>query len=133
MTGLVVVDTDVVSFLFKGDSRASAYRQHLEGYTLALSFMPVAELYQWAYQRAWGETAVLRLEERMRTYVIIPYDAALCRWWAQVSVTRRQAGRPISVQDGRVAATALHCNCPLVTHNRADFLDIPGLHVISEA
>jgi len=27
----VVVDTDVVSFLFKGDTRASLYRQHLEG------------------------------------------------------------------------------------------------------
>jgi tRNA(fMet)-specific endonuclease VapC len=48
MNGVVIVDTDVVSFLFKGDTRAQAYREHLRGKTLAISFMTVAELYQWA-------------------------------------------------------------------------------------
>ncbi len=38
---LVVVDTDVVSFLLKGDTRARRYRQHLQGMVLALSFMTV--------------------------------------------------------------------------------------------
>jgi hypothetical protein len=28
---IVVVDTDVVSFLFKGDTRSDLYRPHLEG------------------------------------------------------------------------------------------------------
>jgi tRNA(fMet)-specific endonuclease VapC len=42
---IVIVDTDVVSYLFKGDTRAEAYRQHLRGKTLAISFMTVAELY----------------------------------------------------------------------------------------
>jgi hypothetical protein len=40
----VVVDTDVVSYLFKGDSRAPRYRPHLVGHTPVLSFMTVAEL-----------------------------------------------------------------------------------------
>ena len=53
MTTVVIVDTDVVSFLFKGDTRAQLYRPHLQGRTLALSFMTVAELYQWAYIRNW--------------------------------------------------------------------------------
>jgi tRNA(fMet)-specific endonuclease VapC len=43
----VVVDTGVVSFLIKGDSRRLAYAPLLQGHTLALSFMTVAELYQW--------------------------------------------------------------------------------------
>jgi len=30
----VIVDTDVVSFLMKGDTRAEFYRPHLEGRTL---------------------------------------------------------------------------------------------------
>ena len=132
MNALLVVDTDVVSFLFKGDTRAAAYRQHLGGHTLALSFMTVAELYQWAYARAWGEAAILRLEERLATFLIIPYDVALCKRWAQVSVARRQIGHPISTQDAWIAATALYCSCPLVTHNRSDFTAISGLQVISE-
>ncbi len=40
----VLLDTDVVSFLLKGDSRAEAYVPHLQDRRLALSFMTVAEL-----------------------------------------------------------------------------------------
>ena len=32
----VIVDTDVVSFLLKGDTRAQLYRPHLQGKTLPL-------------------------------------------------------------------------------------------------
>lgn len=44
----VVVDTDVISFQFKGDSRASLYDPHLAGHILVVSFMSVAELDYWA-------------------------------------------------------------------------------------
>lgn len=130
---VVVVDTDVVSFLFKEDTRAQAYRRHLQGKTLALSFMTVAELYQWAYIRNWGTHNLARLEERLRAYVVAPYDSELCKKWAMICVERQRLGKPISVQDAWIAATALQCGCPLITHNGADFADIPGLMVISEA
>ena len=55
MSDAVVVDTDVVSFLLKDDTRAQAYRPHLQDKLLALSFMTVAELYRWAYARRWGQ------------------------------------------------------------------------------
>jgi len=132
MSTVVIVDTDVVSFLFKGDTRARAYRPHLQGKTLALSFMTVAELYQWAYSRNWGKQRLARLEERLRTYVIVPYDGELCKQWAMICVKRQRLGRPISVQDAWIAAAALRHGCPLVTHNRDDFANITGLTVISE-
>jgi tRNA(fMet)-specific endonuclease VapC len=133
MTTVVIVDTDVVSFLFKGDTRAQLYRPHLEGRTLALSFMTVAELYQWAYIRNWGEQNLARLEAQLRAYVIVPYDNELCKQWATICVERQHSGRPISVQDAWIAATALRHGCSLVTHNRDDFANITGLTVISEA
>ncbi len=40
----IVVDTDIVSYQFKGDSRASLYRPHLAGKQWCLSFMTQAEL-----------------------------------------------------------------------------------------
>ena len=129
----VVVDTDVASFLFKGDTRAQAYRQHLQGKTPALSFMTVAELYQWAYGRNWGERKLARLEEQLRAYVIVPYDGELCKQWATVCIERQRQGRPISAQDAWIAATALRHGCPLVTHNSKDYVGVSGLTVISEA
>ena len=133
MTTMVIVDTDVVSFLFKGDTRAQLYRPHLQGKALALSFMTVAELYQWAYIRNWGKRRLTRLEEQLRAYVIVPYDNDLCKQWATICVGRQRLGRPVSVQDAWIAATALRHGCPLVTHNRDDFANITGLTVISEA
>lgn len=129
----VVVDTDVVSFLLKDDTRARAYRPHLQDKTLALSFMTVAELYQWAYLRNWSERRLTWLEERLRAFVIVPYDNDLCRRWAMICVERQRLGKPISVQDAWIAATALRHGASLVTHNRQDFDNIADLRIISES
>ena len=133
MTPVVIVDTDVVSFLLKNDTRAQLYRPHLQDRTLALSFMTVAELYQWAYIRNWGKRRLTQLEAQLRRYVIIPYDNELCKQWAMVCAARQRLGKPISVQDAWIAATALRHGCALVTHNRDDYTDIASLTVISEA
>ena len=127
----VVVDTDVISFLLKDDTRAQTYRPQLQGKTLVLSFMTVAELYQWAYQRNWGEKRLAWLEERLRTFVIAPYDNDLCRRWATICVERQRLGKPISAQDAWIAATAVRHGVPLVTHNQGDFAGITGLTIIS--
>ncbi len=49
----LVLDTDVVSYLFKGDTRADALRTHLVGRLLVVSFMTVAELDRWALAEDW--------------------------------------------------------------------------------
>ena len=129
----VVVDTDVVSFLLKDDTRAQGYRLHLQDKTLVLSFMTVAELYQWAYQRNWGEKRLAWLEDRLHAFVIAPYDNDLCRQWAAICIERQHLGKPISAQDAWIAATAVQHGIPLVTHNQADFAGITGLTVISQS
>ena len=50
----VVVDTDVVFFLFKSDTRAEAYLAPLEGHEWLISFMTEAELEHWALLSNWG-------------------------------------------------------------------------------
>jgi tRNA(fMet)-specific endonuclease VapC len=50
----VVIDTDVLSFRFKKDSRARLYRKHLVGRDWVLSYMTLAELDQWAIAHHWG-------------------------------------------------------------------------------
>jgi tRNA(fMet)-specific endonuclease VapC len=57
-----VLDTDVVSFLFKRDSRADLYRPHLVGKQLVISFMTLAEIDRWALERNWGEARRARME-----------------------------------------------------------------------
>ena len=40
---ILLLDTDVVSFILKGDSRANKYSHIIQGNRLALSFMTVAD------------------------------------------------------------------------------------------
>jgi tRNA(fMet)-specific endonuclease VapC len=129
----VVVDTDVVSYLFKGDTRAAGYEPHLIGRTPVISFMTVAELDAWAAQRNWGQPARERLEQSLSRYTIHFSDRRLCTLWATVTTAARRAGHPIGVADAWIAATALLLSAPLVTHNPSDYAGVPGLTILTDA
>ena len=128
----VVVDTDVVSFTFKEDTRADAYTPHLRGKLLVISFMTLAELARWGLARNWGDARRRRLEEHLRSFFVHPYDRDLCRTWAQVSEEARRAGRPIQCADAWVAAVAVQRGLPLVTDNPDDYAGLSGLQGIAE-
>jgi tRNA(fMet)-specific endonuclease VapC len=128
-----VIDTDVVSLLFKRDTRAEAYKRHLVGRTLVVSFMTVAELEAWALIRNWGEPRRARMREHLRNFVTYPFELPLCGKWAEVTTAARANGRQIGCADAWIAATAMLHDIPLITHNRSDFNGVPGLTVISEA
>lgn len=51
---VVLLDTDVFSFIYKNRQEAALYLRHLKNAVPALSFVTVAELYQWAFQRHWA-------------------------------------------------------------------------------
>jgi len=128
---LFLIDTDIASFIFKGSDYADPYLPILNDQELALSFMSVAELFQWAILRQWGDRRFSQLEQYLSNYLVIPVDQPLCREWAQVRSDRQSTGRPISPQDAWIAATALRYDLPLVTHNSKDFLNIPHLQIIT--
>jgi len=128
---LLLVDTDIASFIFKGSDYADPYTPLLNGHELALSFMTVAELFQWAILRQWGDRRLTQLEQYLLNYLVIPSDQPLCLEWANVRVERQNVERPISSQDAWIAATAIRHDLPLVTHNIKDFCEISTLRLIT--
>src|SRR5262245_23554100 len=117
----LLLDTNIVSYIFKRDSRAALYAPLLRGNRLAISFMSAAELFQWAVIRNWGLARTERLERAITTYLLIPPDLDLCRVWGKLRAEQQRAGRVIDSQDAWIAATALHFSLPLVTHNPTHF------------
>ena len=126
----VLVDTNVLSYIFKDDTRAKFFRPFLENLTLAVSFMTVAELYYGAYKAKWQAGQIEKLENHLKNYVILPYDVDLAREWAKVRVEHTNRGHDISKSDAWIAATALRHGCPLATNNGRDFEGTSGLRVI---
>ena len=127
------IDTDVVSFLLKRDTRAELYRPYLASPPFILSFMTVAEMRSWARQREWGAARRQELESYLARYVVLHSSDSLCDYWAEATSSARRAGRPIAAADAWVAAVALQQNVPLITHNGAHYAGVAGLTVISVA
>jgi predicted nucleic acid-binding protein len=127
----IVVDTDVVSFLFKNDSRAADYLPLLRNRKLLVSFMSEAELEQWILLAAWGPERVRRFREFMTGFASIPSSRDLIAKWAEVMVAARRNGRRMEAPDAWIAATGLLYGGALITHNPKDYLGGPNLAVLS--
>jgi uncharacterized protein (DUF2237 family) len=82
MSNTVVVDTDVVSYLFKSHSTAFQYLPDLTDRTPMISFRTLAELDRWVLEARWGEAR----------------ESACANIWSALSCCRTTA---ICVQEGQ--------------------------------
>jgi tRNA(fMet)-specific endonuclease VapC len=128
----VVLDTDVVSFLFKSDSRAQYYIPHLRDRQWLISFMSEAELEQWALLSNWNAKRTEWLRVFLGRFAVVPSSRDLVLKWAEVMVIARRNGRRLETADAWIAATAILYDAPLATHNVSDYLGVPGLKLVSE-
>jgi tRNA(fMet)-specific endonuclease VapC len=130
---LVVLDTDVVSFLFKQDSRAHRYAPHLLGKILVISAQTRAELYAWPAERNWGTNQRALLENYIEDHFFVEFpDDRICRQYGELVVAARRLGIQVPAGDAWQAATALSLGVPLVTHNARHFRGISNLLLINE-
>lgn len=127
----VVVDTDVLSFIAKSDTRAKLYESEMIGRSLCVCFQTVAELRLWALVRRWGQSRQAQLDALLQRFVVLRYDSPMAQHWAQVTAHRRHLGRPIKCGDAWIAASALRHGLALLTHNAKDYSDVPNLRIVS--
>ncbi len=129
----ILVDTDVISFTYKKDSRSVLYESHLAGNFLIISFMTFAELKLWTLKHNWGEKRKSNFAEFLKDYLVIYPDEKLCKIWAEIRRDAHKYGNPIDKADAWVASVALMFDIPLVTNNRRHFENIKNLQIISES
>jgi tRNA(fMet)-specific endonuclease VapC len=127
----VLVDTDVVSFLFKGHSLAELYKEKLETNTLHICLITIGELYLGATMKKWGSARRRALSSHIDKFSVLELDIAVAHAYADVITSVRALGREIHFSDAWIAATALAYEMPLLTHNRRHFTYVKGLEVMS--
>jgi predicted nucleic acid-binding protein len=128
----IVVDTDIVSYVFKKDTRSKLYERHLIRVPKFISFMPFAELRRWKFQSYWGRAKNEKFEEFLSDFGVIYADEEICNLWAKITSDGLKKGRPVATADAWVAAVALMFDISPVTHNRKHFENIENLKIISE-
>lgn len=130
----VIVDTDVVSFGFRGDSRFADYERHLDGKIALISFMTFAELLRGSLHSNWGERRRSSLISYVKQHYAVAYVTQdTCFHWAALHDQASKKGRVLATPDGWIAATAASLGVPLVTNNARDFGYLDGIAVITEA
>ena len=125
----IILDTNIVSYIMKGDELAEAYSPLLEGRLLAITFITVGELYFGAENANWGERRRNSLETTLRNFVVVPYDHEIARCYGRLVAERQRNGTPIAPNDAWIAACAVRHGVTLVTHNAKDFKGITALQV----
>ena len=127
---MIVVDTDVVSYLFKLHPLADPFISALEGHRLFVSFMTLAEIEHGMLRAKWGERLQHRMHRHLEKYEVVNSTRELCRLWSMVMEESASKGRRISPEDAWIAATALRLNLPLATNNRKHFAHLDRLKFI---
>ncbi len=126
-----VIDTDVISFIFKESRFGDPYIKLVGETNPIISFMTVAEIALWAIRGNWQMQRRMQMEKFLPQFAVYESDRQLGERWAEVIEIGYKVRKPVSCADAWIAATALELNCPLITHNVSDFRRIPGLEILT--
>ncbi len=74
----IVVDTDVISFGFRNDSRFTYYLPHMQGLRPLMSFMTLAEIEFGVQRRNWGQERRQQLEDYLNQYYSVIHSNRIC-------------------------------------------------------
>jgi tRNA(fMet)-specific endonuclease VapC len=132
MKDVVLVDTNVVSYIFNQHSLATPYKALLQGRMLLVADQTLEELRYGSIKANWGEARRLKLESFLTGFKAVHTTDSICTRCAQIRVQAKQKGFVLDLADAWIAATALAFGIPLVTHNKKHFDFLEGLTLISE-
>ena len=124
-----LLDTDTCSaHLKRPTGLIHRFAQHSGG--LHIPTIVLAELYTWAYHRK-NPASVIRLIEHdlLADVKVLDFDSACAKQFGTVRGQLLQMGIAISRMDLLIASVALVHNLTLVTHNTADYQNVPGLRL----
>ena len=96
---------------------------------LAISSVVLAELYAGAYKHSHRDRLLGLISELRQEMHLIDFDAQCAEKFGEVRGTLLQQGIAVPTADLMIATAALVYDLTLVTHNTADFQNIPGLRL----
>jgi tRNA(fMet)-specific endonuclease VapC len=123
-----LLDTDTCSAHMR---RPASLAHRFIQYTgqLAISGVTLAELFAGAYKHSQANRLLALIDDLRQEVQVLDFDAACAEKFGQVRGTLLQQGISVPTTDLMIATAALVHDLTLVTHNTADFQNIPGLRL----
>ena len=130
---MLALDTNTVSYYFRGDPAVVPRLQALPPSQVALPSVVLYEL-RYGLMRLPAAAAQPRLEALSRfiaPLVVLDFDDSCAQVAAALRARLEAEGRPIGPHDTLIAATALRHGAALVTRNVEEFSRVQGLEVLN--
>jgi predicted nucleic acid-binding protein len=126
-----LLDTNWVIDYLAGEEGAADLINSLVDEGIGISLITYMEVYQGIIRQASPQRAEAQLQAFLARVPLFPLTLAVARRCARLREDLRQQGKRVNSRalDLIIAATALEYGMTLVTRNRTDFEDIPGLQL----
>jgi tRNA(fMet)-specific endonuclease VapC len=126
----LVVDTNVVSYIFREDVLGEAYLSLIGERDPGITFLSIAELRSGVVSGNWGDRRIARLDAALSRFTLLGSTMEIANVCGGILGTCKRIGLAMTWPDAWSAATAMWLDLPLVTHDR-DLEGIPGLRVLT--
>lgn len=125
---IFLLDTNICSAHMRRPARlAHRFVQHVG--QLAIPTVVLAELYAGAYRHSNSARLLALVSDLVQEVHVLAFDARCAEEFGRVRGRLLQQGISVSTVDLMIASVALVHDLTLVTHNTADFRNIPGLRL----
>jgi tRNA(fMet)-specific endonuclease VapC len=124
-----LLDTNILSTHLR---RPSGFAHRFIQYSgrLYTSTLALAELFVWAHNRPDPARILNTIDELLRDEVnVVVFDRDCANEFGRIRVQLRRQGIEVPSIDLMIACVALVYDLTLVSHNTADFRNIPNLHL----
>jgi len=123
-----LLDTDICSAHMRRPAKL-AHRFIQPTGQLAVSAITLVELYAGAYKHSQVNRLLALIADLLQEVQLIDFDALCAEKFGQVRGSLLQQGIVVPTADLMIASAALVHNLTLVTHNTADFQNVPGVRL----
>ena len=130
-----LVDTDIVIDHLAQVTEATSLLEDLAPEGIAISIITYMEAYQGVLRSPNLKEARAKFQAFRKTIPVLPFSLTVAKRCALLRETLKQAGKRVKARalDLMNAAIALEHDMTLVTRNREDYKDIPGLKLYEQS
>jgi tRNA(fMet)-specific endonuclease VapC len=123
-----LIDTDICSAHMR---RPAKLAHRFIQYTgqIAISAVTLAELYAGAFKHSKTQHLLTLIADLLQEVTVVDFDAACAKAFGQARGALLLGGISVPTTDLMIASAALAHNLTVVTHNTADYQNIPGLRL----
>lgn len=127
-----LVDTNILSYFARRTHAPlqQRMRQALEQEEIAISVVTRAETRFGLALLEAGDKRRQTIDLLLQDLPALPWTADAADRYGEIAAHLQRNGQPIGQMDTLIAAHALVCDLPLVTHNTRHFERVPGLELL---